>query len=146
VPRIEWSDDYLTGVPAIDGEHRALFALINDLHDKAFEGFSEKSVKGTIAALVDYVDYHFKGEEGIMETCDYDDIENHKAGHRKLQRQLETYRLSYQDDPGSFDMADFLDFLTYWLKDHILQTDMAYVPYVHGFVDKLVENPSPRED
>jgi len=40
-------------------------------------------------------------------------------------------------------MADFLDFLTYWLKDHILQTDMAYVPYVHGFVDKLVEKPGP---
>jgi len=43
-------------------------------------------------------------------------------------------------------MADFIDFLTYWLTDHILQTDMAYVPYVHGFTDKLTEKQSSVED
>lgn len=142
MPFIEWSDNYLTGIPDIDKEHRGLFALINDLYDKVKAGSAETSVKATIEALVVYVNFHFAREEGLMDACGYPDRESHKAEHRKLQSQMEAFSRSYENHPQSFDLADFMGFLTYWLKGHILQSDMAYIPYVEGRVESIVSHPS----
>jgi len=130
MPCVKWSDEYSTGIPDIDREHRGLFALINDLYDKVEAGSAETSVKATIEALVDYVNYHFDKEEILMTACKYADLDNHVAGHRRLQNQLQAYERSYSQDPEKFDMADFMSFLIYWLKVHILEADMAYVPHV----------------
>ena len=130
VPFVEWSDDYNTGIPVIDKEHQGLFALINDLYDKVGAGSAETSVQATVEALVDYVNYHFDHEEALMEACHYHDIVSHKAGHRKLQSQVEAFRASYERDPAAFDMTDFMAFLAFWIENHILQSDMAYVPFV----------------
>ena len=135
MPFVERSNNYATGIPRIDKDHRSLFMLINNLHDKAAQGFPDESVKATIDALVDYVEYHFTNEEDIMDRCGYDDIESHKAGHRNLQRLLESYRLSYLDDPKLFDVAGFVEFLKQWLQSHILTSDMAYIPYVQGLIE-----------
>jgi len=131
---VEWSDDYNTGIPDIDKEHRGIFLLINDLYGKVEAGSGEASLKSTIEALTDYVDYHFDREEILMKASGYEDMESHIAGHRKLQSQLEAYKQSYERNPQGFDMADFMAFLTYWLKNHILQSDMAYVPRVQRHV------------
>ncbi len=133
---IDWSENYNTGIPDIDKDHLGLFALINDLHDKVELGSAEASIKVTIEALGDYVYYHFEREEALMKACDYADIENHKAGHRKLQSQVESFRVSYERDPASFNMTDFVAFLTFWIKNHILQSDMAYVPDVSRQVER----------
>ncbi len=139
MPFIEWSDSYNTGIPDIDKEHQMLFALINDLYDRVETGSAEESVKATIEALVDYVSYHFAREEGLLSVCNYPDLENHMATHRKLQNQLETYRQSYEHHPEAFDMKDFMGFLIHWLQDHILQTDMAYTPCVRRRVESIVD-------
>ncbi|MFQ5764620.1 MAG: bacteriohemerythrin [Rhodospirillales bacterium] len=140
MPIVEWSDKYNTGIPDIDKEHRSLFALINDLYDKVEAGSAEISIKATFEALADYVNYHFAREESLMAACHYNDLENHKAEHRKLKSRVENYKQSYERDPQSFDMADFMEFLTHWLQGHILRSDMAYIPYVQYRVDTIVGN------
>lgn len=141
---IEWSEDYNTGIFDIDKEHRRLFALINDIYDKAEVGSAEPSVKATIEALVEYVIYHFAREESLMDACGYHDTESHKAEHRKLQSQVEAYRHAYERNPESFDMAEFIEFLTCWIQGHILQSDMAYIPYVQRRVESIVAYPTNR--
>ncbi|MBC8240422.1 MAG: hemerythrin family protein [Alphaproteobacteria bacterium] len=136
---IEWSDNYNTGIPDIDAEHQALFALVNDLYDRVETGSAEASINATIEALIDYVNYHFAREEGLLSSCHYPDLENHKVAHRKLQSQLETCRQSYERHPGTFDMGDFMGFLAYWLQGHILQTDMAYIPCIRRRVGSIVD-------
>lgn len=140
MPFIEWSDDYNTGIFDIDKEHRMLFSLVNDLYDRVETGSGEASVRATIEALVDYVDYHFSREEGLLETCAYSDIKDHMAAHRKLQSQLETWRRSFERDPEAFDMKDFMGFLTHWLQGHILQSDMAYIPCVQQRVQNTIKS------
>jgi len=138
VPFVDWSENYNTGIPDIDREHRMLFALINDLHDRVAANSPDLSVKATIDALVEYVGYHFTREESLMASCLYTDLENHKVGHRKLQSQLETCRREFERDPEAFDMVDFMGFLAFWLQSHILQSDMAYITCVKRRVESVV--------
>ncbi len=138
---IEWTDRYKTGVPDIDREHRELFSLINDLHDRVQSGSAETAIIATIDALIEYVHYHFAREEALLETCHYPEIENHIQRHRKLQTQIETYRKFYVEEPGNFQIDDFMGFLANWLEGHILETDMAYVPSVRTFVDTVFDPP-----
>lgn len=130
MPQIEWSDDYKTGILDIDREHQSLFMLINALYDKVEKNSAESTITTTIKALMAYVDFHFAREEGLLTACNYPNLEEHTAGHRKLQSQLETYKEQYESSPETFDMTDFLGFLSFWIKAHILETDMAYTPHV----------------
>jgi len=137
MPFIEWSKEYETGNRDVDVDHRGLFALINDLHDKMEDGAAEASVGVTIGALEDYVKIHFDREETLLTACGYKDLERHKAVHRNLEAQVAAYRSAYEDDPAAFDMAGFMEFLSEWLTHHILKTDMAYVPFVKGRVSDI---------
>jgi len=138
---VEWSDDFNTGVPDIDMEHRQLFALINDFHDKFLNGSADTAIKAAIDALVGYVDYHFTREEALLDACRYQGTEDHKRQHRELREQIEWYRKSYIEAPAEFDFKDFVNFLVYWVESHITVTDMGYVPSVQSFVG-LVSDPS----
>ena len=138
---VEWSDTYQTGVPDIDREHKQLFSIINDLHDRVSSGSDGASIKATIAALVDYVNYHFAREEALLETCGYAHIIDHIENHRKLQGDIVSYSKSYSDNPETFDIDDFMRFLANWLKGHILETDMEYVPSIRKFISLTVDAP-----
>jgi len=133
---VKWSPEYETGNRDIDQDHRGLFALINDLDDKVSEGVSEASIKATIEALINYVDYHFEREETLMAACGYAELDAHKAVHRQLASQVAFYKDSYDRGPEVFDMDDFMTFLAQWLSDHILLADMDYVPVIKGTVSE----------
>lgn len=133
---IMWSADYETGNHDIDQDHRGLFALINDLHDKAKDGVPEESIGVTIEALVDYVNIHFEREEILMSACGYAGLENHKAAHRKLALRIRFHKDCFDRHPESFDKEDFMSFLAEWLSNHILVKDMDYVPDIKGTVSE----------
>ena len=124
---LEWSDEYSTGIPAIDRDHKGLFAIVNDLYQKVEEGFGEASIEVSIKALIDYVNIHFAREEDLMESAGYHDLESHVMAHRKLQREVEAFRALFDQDRENFNLTDFTGFLSRWLKGHILETDMNYV-------------------
>ncbi len=136
MPIIEWSDDYKTGNRDIDKDHWGLFALINDLNDKVADGVAETSIAVTLEALAVYVDVHFEREEALMEACGYEGLAEHKILHRRLADKVRAYEAAYRNDPTTFDYADFIGFLAYWLKNHILVSDMDYVPAIHGSVSE----------
>lgn len=138
MPFIEWSSKYSTGIPDIDKEHQVLFTLINSLHDNVEASSTHEAIRNTIDALVDYVDYHFSREEGLLSDCGYQDRDKHIAGHRKLQSQLESFRQTFEADPDAFDMEGFMTFLTQWLQGHILQSDMAYIPCIQRRINSIV--------
>lgn len=127
----EWTEDLETGIGAIDRDHRGLFALVNDLHDKARHG-TEESLDVTLDALVDYVDAHFDREEALMAEAGYDGLADHRIVHQRLAAKVAAYRKAYEAHPDRFDMDDFMGFLASWLADHIRRKDMDYLPAVKG--------------
>ena len=127
---IEWTKEYQTGVYDIDQQHQRLFALVNELHDYATKSMEFVPVKAAIDAVADYVEYHFTNEEQMLEIIGYKELEAHILEHKALEQKVKFYRNSFVQDPTSFEMVDFLGFLNSWLKEHIMRSDMDYVPSV----------------
>ncbi|MEK9752116.1 MAG: bacteriohemerythrin [Rhodospirillaceae bacterium] len=121
---LQWSSKYLTGI-----------AAINALHDNVTGGAGTDQVQATLDMLADYVDSHFAREEALMERAGYPDIVEHMATHRRIQHQVQDYRTAYEENSGTLDMTEFLDFLGNWLKGHIAMSDVAYIPFVKNLSD-----------
>ena len=130
---VEWSDDFKIGEKEIDKEHWGLFALINDLADKRAQGASESSIEVTLKALVAYVDVHFEHEERLMQETGYPDLEAHKKIHAALDRRVEGFRFDFEGSPGTFDYDALMEFLSIWLKQHILKVDMEFAAYLKKY-------------
>lgn len=126
---VKWSDDFKIGDVATDKEHRGLFALIHDLSDKLALGAGERSVKVTIEALVTYVDVHFENEERIMENSGYPGFKAHKQVHEKLSRQVNAFQHALERAPEDFQYYELMEFLSNWLKQHIVNLDMEFASY-----------------
>lgn len=134
---LEWSDEYLTGIESIDADHQVLFRLVNELHEKMDAGLDEAIVGGALDALIDYVDVHFRREERLMQDSNYPDRVAHARQHRDLSRTVHSLKVLFDDNPHELESECIMDFLCDWLNDHILETDMAYVPHVSARYESM---------
>jgi hemerythrin len=126
---VKWSDSFKIGEVEIDNEHWELFALINDLSDKHTIGVSPASISVTLIALVNYIEAHFDHEERLMEESSYPDIQAHKQAHKALDLQVREFQSVFMTNPYSFDYDALFEFLTNWLKSHILKVDMKFAEF-----------------
>lgn len=129
---MEWSDDYLVHIRVIDTDHKALFEIVNALHDRIICEDPFEKIKATFKALVVYVNEHFAREELYLQECGYPYLKDHREKHDKLAKTVHGYYKLFQESPEQFDQEKFLTFLKKWLSNHILQSDMHYVPYIRG--------------
>ncbi len=84
MPLIEWTDDFRTGVEAVDHEHRRLIELINDLHASLRETAGDDEVAAFLGELHARIAAHFALEETLMREADYPELGPHKADHERL--------------------------------------------------------------
>jgi len=132
MPLLEWSDKYNTNIRVIDIDHQNLFDAINALYDANESGHGVDRIDVAIKALRTYVVVHFEHEEHVLEQAGYPEFDSHRATHRDFTHVIDSLAELYRQDPDNVDVNKVLDFLGDWLIDHILKTDMDYVPYVRG--------------
>ena len=126
---IPWTSKLCIGIDKIDEQHKELVRLVNQLHNamKAKVGLQESAE--ILEKLTEYTIYHFGFEEEIFDKYDYENKEGHKKFHANFVKKV----VDFQDDvkAGKAGLSmDLMLFLTSWLKDHILKTDKAYVPFL----------------
>lgn len=130
--KILWQTRYETGISAVDGDHRRLVDLINQL-DSLLEGGGELGrVGGVIDALVDYADYHFAREEAMMAEAGYDGSELHAESHAHFGEFLGGLVGNCMLEPSRETAVRIRDFLSGWLVDHILLEDMKFAPVLRA--------------
>lgn len=126
---IQWGLDCYTGLPEVDLQHQQLFALINRLGDaRAQPALIERAFN----ELRDYVRDHFAVEEQLMVEANVDAAHyvQHRSAHSEFNSRLNQLWQSHCD--GSEAAADqLLEFLTGWLRHHILQTDRKMALEIH---------------
>ncbi|MDP1645260.1 MAG: bacteriohemerythrin [Thiobacillus sp.] len=128
---IQWGLDFYTGLPEVDRQHQWLFALINRLHDA--EKLEPETIDQAFAELQDYVREHFTLEEQLMAEAEVDPEHQaqHRAAHAGFVARVNTLWQARTDGSESA-AAELLEFLTYWLMQHIRHTDRKMALEIHA--------------
>lgn len=122
---IAWSDALSVGVGIIDDQHKKLVGMLNELYAASVELRGQKEILAILSAMGAYTQEHFSTEEGLMDSCGYDDAKLHKAEHLAFIEYVGSTlkRLELNDFVSSVEL---ISYLRDWLTNHILNVDKKY--------------------
>ncbi|MGP1594811.1 MAG: bacteriohemerythrin [Treponema sp.] len=121
---VTWDTSYDLGIEVIDKQHKHLVNLMNQLYNACLDdkGVLDETFKSVMKELVDYVVFHFKDEEKIMEAINYAGLKAHKQTHERFIKEILTSVQAYQNGKQLVPNT-FVRFLRDWLFNHILVDD-----------------------
>ena len=126
VEAIPWKNEYNITIKSIDDQHKVLVDLMNELNNAMLYEKGKSEIMRIVKGLVDYTEYHFNYEEGLLKKHGYEDLENHKKLHVKFVDQIKDVQRELEK--GEKEMSkEILDFLKNWLIKHIMGIDTKYV-------------------
>ncbi len=130
---LEWDSSFETGIASIDGQHRKLFEMINDLHDAMQQKRSKEAIGQILGRLIDYTGSHFGHEEQAFRSTGYPEEAGHKQEHARLVEQVLALQAKFNRGEAVLTQS-VIEFLQDWLIKHIKGTDMRYAPHLkkHG--------------
>ncbi|GEM_PF-250448 len=124
-----WTNHLTIGINEIDNQHKQLVSLVNQLH-RAMKAKAGATESGKILEkLAQYTVSHFAYEEKLFAEHNYPDSENHKKHHQALVEKVTRFQKDFASGKAGLSM-DLMNFLTDWLKNHIMETDQAYAPFL----------------
>lgn len=122
-----WQNNFTFGIESIDGDHKKLVAMIDELYTAMSKGEAKAVIRDIVNDLVDYSVVHFRREEIYMKSINYNDFDAHKAAHEAFIEKVETFREKINSGKDNISI-EVISFLREWLSGHILNTDKRFVP------------------
>jgi hemerythrin len=123
--KIEWNEEFKTGIEIIDKQHQTLMRIYNKQLDyrDSFKGFD--ALKKTIDRIVKFSAIHFKTEEALLRKHDYPDLDYHLHEHKNLKETIDKFAAEIRKG-NSYLAAEFLEFLKDWIQYHIKYEDIKF--------------------
>ncbi|TXI18541.1 MAG: bacteriohemerythrin [Roseateles sp.] len=110
----------------MDGDHRHLVGLVNQLHYAMAMGQGSDVLGTILASLIAYTQEHFKREEEYMQRIGYARRAEHKREHDTLIQEVLALEQQFRTGRGLLTVR-VSKFLKVWLLNHIAQSDRAFV-------------------
>jgi hemerythrin len=126
----DWSDDLSVGVEEIDDDHKNMIKYYNDLFAACMVSMGPAVVLETLGKLIEYTKYHFQREEGLMVKEGYPGLAEQRHEHEELIRIVEEVQKKAKSDPDHEFSNDVLGFVSSWIRNHILESDLALARYI----------------
>lgn len=128
MPIIKWNSSMSVKNAEIDLQHQKLIKMINALHDAMLKGQAKDLVLPVLKGLISYTAIHFKYEEDLFKKYSFPQEAAHIIEHRKFVKQVQDFKTDFQ--AGKIGLSiKIMNFLSDWLKKHILDTDKKYVDF-----------------
>ena len=124
-----WSYKLETTIPEIDEQHKKLVGMVNKLHKAMRMQKGTGELGGILKGLAEYTVMHFGTEEKLFKKFNYPQYESHRKIHEALVSQVLDIQKDFEAGKATITM-DLMDFLSDWLKNHIMKTDMEYAPFL----------------
>ncbi len=127
--------EFRLGHEAIDGQHEILFQLYRELGDYCQNAEYDVDLELILLSLKTYVDTHFRFEEDLMGSMEYQGLAAHRTEHHELERQVDAqvdrfHTLTKEDEIKAFALG-LKQFLYKWLTNHIAETDRKLCQSLH---------------
>ncbi len=126
---IAWREDFEVGFPLIDGDHKKLLSLCNNVLAAQQCETGTVLERQALDELADYTEYHFRREEDLMVRYGYRDYAAHKAQHDQMRAQVHAYLRRYEEK-GREILPLVANHLKLWLLQHIAGTDRRLAPFL----------------
>lgn len=120
-----WNDNFETGIPVIDEQHRTLVDLLNTLTGTLVSG-DNVELERVFDELAAYAAYHFESEETVWAPCFGDDdawLAEHHETHASFLPAVVKLKEQYADKPLRETLEHIVKFLIRWLAHHIIDSD-----------------------
>ena len=126
--QITWTEDFSVGVVRLDEQHKRLIKMINRLIAEPQTTTESEMVSDLLSDMTNYAQAHFTAEEELMRQHNYPRLEEHVAQHRAFQKKTVDFCSATVLNVGIVPET-MLHYLSDWLVEHILRSDMAYKPF-----------------
>ena len=130
----KWKEDFSVNVQMIDDQHKELFRLGTELYTlvSAKDGIDRyDEIMVVIGRLSDYTVEHFDYEEGVMKDNNYDNFDEHKRQHDAFVSKIQSIKAEDVDVRQRKIGMDLIVFVSNWIENHILVTDMKYKEFLN---------------
>jgi hemerythrin-like metal-binding protein len=120
-----WSENFATGIPLIDQQHRRLIDLLNGLVGRIAYQSDGAEVEEILEELRNYAVTHFRDEEAIWHKHFKDDAweQWHRDAHSDFSTKISEMLAQASDRPAEHILDEIVTFLTHWLALHIIEGD-----------------------
>lgn len=121
-----FTNEYLTGIDLIDGEHKELFRIIGEVHrviQNEFIADKYDEIVYLLDELKNYTKFHFSDEEKYMQSIQYEGLDAQRRAHDAFVARLEEMDFHQIEGHQQETLEEILEFLTDWLINHILNSD-----------------------
>lgn len=125
---LEWNDSFILGFPEIDAQHRKLIDMVNEAYQALARNKGSEIVMQVIQSLVIYSQTHFSLEEMYFNKLGYPKAQEHILEHQAFKRKAMKFQEDYLDGNAEI-IIPMLDFISNWIRFHILGSDKAYAAY-----------------
>lgn len=122
---ITWNDSLSVNVAEIDQQHKKLINMINELNDAMRAGKGKDVLGKIVTNLISYTETHFKTEEKYFAQFNYPDTDNHKREHAAFVQKVTGFKNGFEEKRLTLTI-EVMNFLSDWLKNHIMGTDKKY--------------------
>ncbi len=132
---MNWNEHFITGIEAIDRQHRKLIDLINESAPVLALSYARNPEKAErlLGELGDYAEHHFATEDELMThyAIDRRHHDNHLKSHEEFAATVNAMQTRYAQ---GLDITGghLLSFLANWLVFHILGEDQAMARQIHA--------------
>ncbi len=119
---IVWNKNLEVGNATIDSQHEKLVALINRVHASMTAKDKDEVVGKVLSEMIEYTEYHFRFEEGLMNRAGYPLAPAHKIEHTKFVDKVREFQSKFKAGKAAVNV-ELMFFLSSWLRTHILEED-----------------------
>ena len=126
-----WSEAFEIGITVIDMQNKELFRLLRDLEQMVLTQCAQYTYTDfvhLICEIREYATYHFYEEEKIMETLEYEALEEHKALHKQFEEHIGSINYTQLEKNPLPIIDELRGFIELWIMRHILLEDMKLAP------------------
>lgn len=129
---LDWDDSFAIGVPAIDAQHRELFARVARF-EAALDRGDARAMAEAFAFLREYALVHFEQEERLMREARYPRLGEHEESHARFVERLSALVREHETAGGSAFLAlRARNWITVWLVDHVAGEDQALGRFIRS--------------
>jgi hemerythrin len=126
--KIEWNDSLSVGVRKLDEQHKELIRIINALIARDPAEHREE-LTNALDRMTRYAEYHFRSEEEFMLGHGFPDYASHKREHTEFKARTAHFCVEAMANKATLP-EELLLYLTDWLQNHILKSDMKYKDFL----------------